>query len=73
MTDPEPGNRIEQLNQLAHDLNHCLHVIGLATEILKECRTNKTEFDRICTSLETERRQAAELVQQLLTTAREPG
>lgn len=57
------------LRQLAHDIQHCLHVIGMATEVLKGLREDAEKFAEVCDSIDKERCEAAELVGELVRAA----
>lgn len=59
----------EQLRQLAHDVRHCLHVIGLGAEMLKNVRDNERLFAEICASIDQERRTAWKLIDKLVAAA----
>lgn len=66
---PEPEQRSdEQLRQLAHDVRHCLHVIGLGTEMLKGARDDERRFAELCESIDRERQEARRLVDELVAT-----
>lgn len=55
----------ERLRQLSHDIGHCLHVIGMAMEILKSARDNEEVFGEVCASIDKERKEATKLLHQL--------
>lgn len=57
----------EHLRQLVHDVQHCLHVIGIATHILKSVRDDAERFAEVCDSIDKERREAMDLVKEFLT------
>ena len=65
-------SRRERLDQLAHDLNECLHVIAMATLLLKEAPNDQSQLESICNSLDNERRRASDLVQELLDAVKNP-
>ncbi|WP_166824856.1 hypothetical protein [Thalassoroseus pseudoceratinae] len=70
MTTPNSSRRNERLNQLAHDANASLHVINMASTLLKSSSVDQEKFASICATLETESRKAAQLVQELLAAAK---
>jgi hypothetical protein len=59
-----------QLRQLAHDVQDCLHVISMAVRLLKDARDDDRRFDELCGWIDAQRRQATDLVTELLTAAR---
>ena len=61
----ETRHHDERLRQLAHDIRHCLHVIGMGMELLKTVRENDRQFAEICESINQERRTARKLVDEL--------
>ncbi|WP_412069259.1 hypothetical protein [Rubrivirga sp. IMCC43871] len=56
----------EQLYKIAHDTQHCLHVIGMGLEILKGARDDDDTFDQICEAMGKEQRKAAKLIDAFL-------
>ena len=52
------------IHQITHDLLQCLHVIGMATELLRQPQ-QPTQVDELCRSIDQERKTAAQLVNQL--------
>jgi hypothetical protein len=61
----------ERLRQLAHDVQHCLHVIGMAAEILKGVRGDTDKVTELSNSIDKERQKAASLVNELVAAARQ--
>ncbi len=57
----------EQLHQLVHDVRHCLNVVSMGTEILKDVREDDVRFAEVCESMEKERRKAAKLLSDYLS------
>lgn len=55
----------ERLSSLVHDLRHSLHVIRLGIELLQEAR-NEEKIAELCRAMETEERQASQLLEDLL-------
>lgn len=53
------------LGQLVHDLRHCLHVIGLGSELLPSVRNDDLRFGEVCGWIDQERKRAGELLNQL--------
>ena len=66
-------NQQEYLRQLAHDAHHCLHVIGMAAEILKNAPSESNRDTELLNSIDKERRKAAELLDELIAVARQCG
>lgn len=68
---PEHDTRHEdqRLRQVAHDVQHCLYVIGLGTELLATVREDEHRFAELCEAIDKERRAAKELVGELLDIA----
>ncbi len=64
----EPQHQ-EQLHQFVHDVKHCLHVIGMGTEILKGVRDDDARFAEICAAMEAERGKALQLLNDFLKDA----
>lgn len=56
----------EKFHNLHNDVGHCLHVISMATEILKNVRDNDQRFNEVCETIEKERRTALTLVDEFL-------
>lgn len=59
----------EQLRQLSHDLRECLHMIGLATQMLQNVREDVDRFAQICEAIDKERTTAQKLVCELIDAA----
>lgn len=59
----------EQLRQLAHDVRHCLYVIGMGTEILRTAREDDDRFAEVCELIDEERKTAMKLVGKLIDAA----
>lgn len=59
----------EQLRQLSHDIRHCLHAIGLGTELLKTVRADDERFAEVCELINTEQKTAMKLVRELIDAA----
>lgn len=57
----------EHLHQLVHDVKHCLHVVGMGTEILKGVRDDDRKFAEICAAMDKEQREAMRLLANLLS------
>lgn len=66
MPELEAPQEDERLRQLAHDLQHCLYVIGLGTELLKAAREDESRFAELYESIDQERKAANELVGELV-------
>ena len=60
------SKREEKLHQLHHDVGHCLYVISMATEILKNVRGDDRKFNEVCETIENERRRAVDLLGEIL-------
>ena len=58
----------ETLHQLHHDVQGCLSVISMGTEMLKGLRADERRFAEVCESIEQERRIATELINKFLAT-----
>ncbi len=56
----------EHLHQLVHDVKHCLHVVGMGTQILKDVRDDDGKFAEICAAMDKEQREAMRLLDDLL-------
>lgn len=67
MSDQQHGQ--EHLRQLVHDVQHCLHVIGMATEVLKEVGEDSNKFAEVCACIDKERHAAVKLVSEFLAAA----
>ena len=59
----------EQLRQLSHDLQECLHVIGMGTQMLQNVREDVDRFTQICEAIDKERKTAQKLVCELIDAA----
>ena len=55
----------DRLDALIHDLRHCLHVIGMALELLKREHLDAVRFEELCNSIDAEREQAIRLITKL--------
>lgn len=70
MAGQEEPQADRQLGQLVHDLRHCLHVIGLGSELLPNVRHDDRRFEEVCGWIENERIKAGQLLNQLVERAR---
>jgi signal transduction histidine kinase len=61
----------DPLNLLAHDIRHCLHVIGMAVELLRKSPADDRSLREICESIENERDEALKLLNELVQNARQ--
>lgn len=68
MATENPG-KDDRVRQLVHDLQHCLHVIGMGMELLRDARGDEAQFAEICETIDHERTQAAELIRELAAEA----
>lgn len=69
MPEHEKQPRDEYLRQLGHDVRHCLHAIGMGTEVLKTTRNNDAQFAEICELIDKERKTTMKLLGELLDAA----
>ncbi len=53
----------EALHQFAHDLQNCLHVVGMGLEILKDVRNDDARFAEISDWVRIEHRKGVELLE----------
>jgi hypothetical protein len=56
----------DRLHQLVHDVQGCLHLIGLGTELLKGARNDEASFTEIADKIDHQRREAARLLTEYL-------
>jgi hypothetical protein len=66
LAPPEQVALNEGLQQVVHDVQNCLHVIGLGTEILKEVRGDDSRFAEVCEGIDRERREAMRRLREYL-------
>lgn len=68
-----PGNAAmdEDLHAFVHDVQGCLQVIGLGTELLKGVRDDDAKFAEICARIELERHEAVRLLTEYLRATQE--
>ncbi len=66
MTDPDQQPHDEHLHQFVHDINQCLYIIGMATEVLKGVQDDKSQMAEVCELIDKERRTAVELLAEFL-------
>ncbi len=57
----------EHLHQLFHDINNCLSVVSMGTEILKGVREDDRKFAAISASMEKEQQEAIRLLRDLMS------
>lgn len=69
MTAPERVAIDEGLHRLVHDVQGCLHVIGLGTELLKGARDDEASFTEISDRIEHERCEAVRLLNEYMRSA----
>ncbi len=60
----------EGLLQLVHDVQGCLHLIGLGMEMLKGARDDETGFIDTAETIDQQRREAGRLLAEYLRAAR---
>lgn len=70
MAGQEVPQEDQDLGQLVHDLRHCLHVIGLSSELLPNVRNDDRRFAEVCGWIDNERIKAGELLNQLVERTR---
>lgn len=70
MTTPARVAIDDNLHQLVHDVQGCLHLIGLGTELLKAARDDEASFTEITDRIDQERREAGRLLREYLRSAR---
>jgi hypothetical protein len=58
MSEQDQQHDQARLRQLLHDIQHCLHVIGMVTELLRGVRDDADKFAGVCGSIDKERRGA---------------
>lgn len=61
-TAPEERLVDEGLHEMVHDVQSCLHVIGLGTELLQGARNDDVRFEQVCQSIDFQRREAVRLL-----------
>lgn len=58
----------EKLHQFVHDIKHCLHVVGMVTEILKQVREDDAKFAEFCELMGREHKKAIKVLNDYLNT-----
>lgn len=67
----EPIGIESGLHKLVHDVQNCLHVIGIGLEILGGVRDDDAKFAEISAGIDHERREAVRLLREYLLSTRD--
>ena len=69
MTERIESDRIQKLRQLHHQLQNCLNVISLGTDVLADSRNDDATFTEFYETIRDERKSASKLLDEFLKTA----